>query len=82
MRRLMRLSAGSPALFVGLSLLVAGARAEFIGEPSGSGPYPATAETRPDLPDHTVYRPLEWPREVRVKSSSLAAFSASSMKSS
>jgi hypothetical protein len=36
--------------------------AQQVGTPSGTGPYPAIAETRPELPRHTVYRPLEWPR--------------------
>ena len=45
------------------SALAAGsAAAEAIGEPSGSGPFPAIAETREGLPDHTVYRPLDWPQ--------------------
>ena len=48
-----------------LLLALAGARAsaEPVGEPSGSGPFPATAETRDELPEHTVYRPVEWPGE-------------------
>lgn len=37
--------------------------AEFIGEPSGTGPFPATAEARSELPGHTVYRPVDWPPE-------------------
>lgn len=36
--------------------------AEQIGEPSGSGPFPAIAESRPELPGHTVFRPLDWPQ--------------------
>lgn len=36
--------------------------AEFVGEASGSGPFPAIAESRTELPGHTVFRPLEWPR--------------------
>lgn len=39
-----------------------GVPAEQVGEPSGSGPFPAIAESRADLPDHTVYHPLAWPR--------------------
>jgi hypothetical protein len=35
--------------------------AQQVGAPSGTGPYPAIAEARADLPGHTVYRPLEWP---------------------
>ena len=37
--------------------------AQQVGAPSGTGPYPAIAESRADLPHHTVYRPVEWPRE-------------------
>jgi len=36
--------------------------AELIGEPSGTGPFPATAESRAELPGHIVYRPVSWPR--------------------
>ena len=36
--------------------------AQQAGAPSGSGPYPAIAESRAELPRHTVYRPLELPR--------------------
>ena len=35
--------------------------AQQIGASSGSGPYPAIAESRAELPHHTVYRPVEWP---------------------
>lgn len=35
--------------------------AQQVGAPSGSGPYPAIAESRAELPRHTVYRPVEWP---------------------
>lgn len=35
--------------------------AQQIGASSGSGPYPAIAESRAELPRHTVYRPVEWP---------------------
>jgi dienelactone hydrolase len=35
--------------------------AERLGEPSGTGPFPATAESRPELPGHVVYRPTLWP---------------------
>ena len=35
--------------------------AQQIGTSSGSGPYPAIAESRAELPRHTVYRPVEWP---------------------
>ena len=46
-----------------LSLAAAPLAAQPVGEPSGSGPYPAVAEARAELPGHTVYRPVEWPRE-------------------
>lgn len=42
-------------------LVAAPASAEQLGEPSGTGPFPAIAESRAELPGHTVYRPLEWP---------------------
>jgi putative CocE/NonD family hydrolase len=34
---------------------------EQVGDPSGTGPFPAIAESRADLPGHTVYHPLSWP---------------------
>lgn len=37
--------------------------AQQVGAPSGTGPYPAIAESRAELPHHTVYRPVESPRE-------------------
>ena len=37
--------------------------AQQVGGPSGTGPHPAIAESRAELPRHTVYRPLEWPRD-------------------
>jgi len=47
----------------GLACLAAAlAGAETIGDPSGTGPYPAIAESRAELPGHTVYRPVAWPR--------------------
>ena len=46
------------------AILAAPAIAELIGEPSGTGPFPATAESRPELPGHTVYRPVSWPTEA------------------
>jgi uncharacterized protein len=50
------------ALAVGLACLIAvRAPAEQVGDPSGTGPFPAVAESRSDLPGHTVYRPLAWP---------------------
>jgi hypothetical protein len=42
---------------------VARVSAQQVGAPSGTGPYPAAAESRAELPRHTVYRPVEWPRE-------------------
>ena len=45
------------------SLFAARVSAEIVGEPSGRGPFPAVVETRPELPEHTVYRPAEWPDE-------------------
>jgi hypothetical protein len=38
-----------------------GAVAATIGEPGGSGKWPAVAESRTELPMHTVYRPQRWP---------------------
>jgi hypothetical protein len=35
--------------------------AQQVGTPSGTGPYPAIAESRPELPRHTVYRPVALP---------------------
>ena len=35
--------------------------AQQVGTPSGTGPYPAIAESRAELPRHTVYRPVELP---------------------
>ena len=35
--------------------------AQQVGAPSGTGPYPAIAESRAELPRHTVYRPAELP---------------------
>jgi predicted acyl esterase len=51
---------------LGAMLLLAGAvgankAAVPPGQASGTGPWPAIAESRPELPDHTVYRPLRWP---------------------
>ena len=45
-----------------LSAAAAPLSAETIGEPSGSGPFPAIAESRVELPGFTVYRPVAWPR--------------------
>ena len=52
-----------PAMLGGL-IIVTQAQAEFVGEPSGSGPFPAIAESRPELPEHTVFRPVEWPQNA------------------
>jgi hypothetical protein len=41
--------------------LAQSAMAATVGEPSGTGPSPAMAESRPDLPNHTIYRPQRWP---------------------
>src|SRR5688572_20946101 len=41
---------------------LAAVSAQQVGAPSGTGPYPAIAESRAELPRHTVYRPVEWPR--------------------
>src|SRR5688572_1755251 len=35
--------------------------AQQVGTPSGTGPYPAIAESRAELPRHTVYRPVQLP---------------------
>lgn len=58
MRRLMSLLS---AVFLGI--LAAQVPSGFIGEPSGTGPFPAAAESRSELPGHTVYRPVDWPRD-------------------
>lgn len=36
-------------------------QAAVLGEPSGTGPWPAVAERRDDLPTHTIYRPAKLP---------------------
>jgi hypothetical protein len=40
------------------------AHAQFVGERSGNGPFPAIAESRKELPGHTVFRPVEWPQNA------------------
>jgi putative CocE/NonD family hydrolase len=45
------------------SWLAGPVKAELLGEPSGTGPLPATAESRPELAGHTVYRPVRWPSD-------------------
>jgi hypothetical protein len=47
-----------------LSYLAMPAHAQFVGERSGSGPFPAIAESRKELPGHTVFRPVEWPQNA------------------
>jgi uncharacterized protein len=61
MRRLRLLLPGLPAVFLGI--ITAQIPAGFISEPSGTGPFPAAAESRSELPDHTVYRPVDWPSD-------------------
>lgn len=39
------------------------AAAATLGEPSGTGPWPAVAESRAELPGHTVYHPVRWPAQ-------------------
>src|SRR5688572_7006051 len=41
---------------------LAAVSAQQVGAPSGTGPYPAIAESRAELPRHTFYRPVELPR--------------------
>jgi putative CocE/NonD family hydrolase len=45
-----------------MGLGAAPARAAVLGEPSGTGPWPAVAESRAELPGHTVYHPAAYPR--------------------
>ena len=40
---------------------LAAVSAQQVGAPSGTGPYAAIAESRAELPRHTVYRPIEPP---------------------
>src|SRR5690606_15389705 len=54
----------SVQLGLGLAVLLsspATAETRAIGEPGGSGPYPAIAEVRAEAPNHTVYRPADLP---------------------
>ncbi len=56
-----------PCLVILVALLTATpglADAQFLGDPSGSGPFPAIAELRPDLPGHTIYRPVSLPAQA------------------
>lgn len=52
-------------MIFGAALMFAagGAAAAPLGEPSGTGPTPAVAESRSELPGHTIYRPVRWPAE-------------------
>jgi hypothetical protein len=50
---------GLTALF--FSSFATQAHAQFVGEPSGGGPFAAIAESRTELPGHTVFRPVQWP---------------------
>ena len=51
------------AFAIGLACIgLASVSAQQVGAPSGSGPYPAIAESRAELPRHTVYRPVDLPR--------------------
>jgi hypothetical protein len=52
---------GTAAAGVMLTLAAQIAGAAAVGEAGGSGTWPATAEARPELPDHTVYRPVRLP---------------------
>jgi hypothetical protein len=47
------------ALMTGL--ITQGAMAATIGEPGGSGAWPAVVESRAELPLHTIYHPQRWP---------------------
>lgn len=63
----MRKKSGMGRLARGLLLAVmtggnTAALAATHGEPAGTGPFPAVAETRDDLPGHTIYRPAKWPK--------------------
>jgi hypothetical protein len=56
----MRWIAGAgPALLLGW--MAQHAAAATIGQPSGTGAWQAVAESRTELPAHTLYRPLRWP---------------------
>jgi hypothetical protein len=60
-----RFRTGLAVLVMGLACIgLAPLGAEQVGAPSGSGPYPAVAESRTELPNHTVYRPVDMPREA------------------
>ncbi len=39
------------------------AAAAAVGESGGSGPWPASATTTPQLPQHTLYHPVQWPQQ-------------------
>src|SRR5690606_21169155 len=42
---------------------VAPAGAAAVGEAGGSGPWPAAATTTAQLPQHTLYHPVQWPQQ-------------------
>jgi uncharacterized protein len=50
----------SISLALGLFVAQAG-YPEVVGSPSGTGPWPAVAESRPDLSDHTIFHPAKLP---------------------
>ncbi|HQS70884.1 MAG: hypothetical protein B7X96_02520 [Novosphingobium sp. 17-62-8] len=52
-------------LSLALSAVPLAASAQVIGEPAGTGGWPAVAEARADAPGYTVYRPAQWP-EARL----------------
>jgi putative CocE/NonD family hydrolase len=41
-----------------------GAAGPGLDEPGGSGPFPAAATTTPQLPQHTLYHPVQLPRQA------------------
>ena len=44
------------------ALLPISLEAQVLGTPSGTGTWPAVAEARPELPQHTLYRPAQLPK--------------------
>jgi uncharacterized protein len=52
------------ALAVVAAAAMAQASAQVLGAASGTGPWPAVAERRPDLPSHTVYHPAQLPKSA------------------
>lgn len=61
MKCLHRIPHVAAALLAGWVAHSAVAATTTVGEPSGTGPSPAVAESRTDLPNHTIYRPQRWP---------------------